>query len=129
MHTLRYVIGDSVFFPALKELATSPQYTYDNLVTTDDVEQLFSKRSGSNLKPLFDLFLRTTQKLEVHVTAMWNDQYKIQLDNTDMSLPVDVLTDKGVQRTILSKKAIIIKSPVSPQIDPDSYYIKKVIME
>jgi aminopeptidase N len=129
MHTLRYVIGDSVFFPALKELATSPQYTYDNLVTTDDVELLFSKRSGSNLKSLFDLFLRTTQKLEVHVTAMRNNQYKVQLDNIDMSLPVDILTDKGAQRTILSKKPVIVKSSTLPQIDPDSYFFKKVIIE
>ncbi|HEV7782913.1 MAG TPA: M1 family metallopeptidase, partial [Chitinophagaceae bacterium] len=129
MHTLRYVIGDSIFFPALKELATSPQYTYDNLVTTDDVEQLFSKRSGSNLKPLFDLFLRTIQKLEVHVTATRNDQYRVQLDNIDMPLPVDILTDNGIQRTMLSKKPVTIRSTVLPQIDPDTYYIKKVILE
>jgi hypothetical protein len=123
------VIGDSVFFPALKELATSSQYTYDNLVTTDDVEQLFSKRSGRDLKPLFDLFLRTTQKLEVHVTGMPNNQYKIQLDNMNMSLPLDVVTDKGVQRITVSKKPVIIKSTVTPQPDPDIYYIKKVISE
>lgn len=129
MHTLCYVIGDSVFFSALKELATSPQYTYDNLVTTDDVEQLFSKRSGQGLKPLFDLFLRTVQKLEVHVTAMPNDQYKIQLDNMDIPLPIDILTDKGVQRITLNKKGVILKSTVVPQIDPDTYYIKKVIIE
>jgi aminopeptidase N len=129
MHTLRYVTGDNIFFPTLKELATSPQYTYDNLVTTDDVEQLFSKRSGSNLKLLFDLFLRTTQKLEVHITAMRNDQYRVQLDNIDIPLPVDILTDKGVQKTILSKKAVTIKSLVLPQVDPDAYYIKKVIIE
>jgi aminopeptidase N len=129
MHTLRYVIGDSIFFPALKELATSPQYTYDNLVTTDDVEQLFSKRSGTNLKPLFDLFLRTIQKLEIHVTAMPNNQYKIQLDNIDMPLPVDILTDKGVQRIMLGKIPVTIKSTVIPQADPDTYYFKKVIIE
>jgi aminopeptidase N len=129
MHTLRYVIGDSIFFHALKELATSPQYTYDNLITTDDVEQLFSKRSGSNLKPLFDLFLRTTKKLEVHVTAMRNNQYSIQLDNINMSLPADIITDKGVQKIMLGKKPVTVKSTILPQIDPDTYYIKKVIME
>ena len=129
MHTLRYVIGDSIFFPTLKELATSPQYTYDNLVTTDDVEQLFSKRSGTNLKPLFDLFLRTTKKLEVHVTTLRNNQYRLQLDNIDMPLPVDITTDKGVQRTTLSKKPTVIKGSMIPQVDPDDYYLKKVIIE
>jgi aminopeptidase N len=129
MHTLRYVIGDSIFFPTLKELATAPQYTYDNLVTTDDVEQLFSKRSNTNLKPLFDLYLRTTNKLEIHITTMRNNQYRLQLDNIDMPLPVDVVTDKGVQRTILGKKPVVIKSTSLPQIDPDVYYLKKLIIE
>ena len=41
MHSLRYVIGDDLFFPTLKKLATDPKYTYDNFVTTDDVEKLF----------------------------------------------------------------------------------------
>jgi aminopeptidase N len=129
MHTLRYVIGDSIFFPTLKELATSLQYTYDNLVTTNDVEQLFSKRFRSNLKPLFDLYLRTTQKLQIHVTAIRNNQYEIQLENIDIPLPVDVLTDKGLQRIVLSKKAVTIKTMSQPQVDPDSYYIKKVILD
>ena len=51
MHTLRYVLGDELFFPTLKKLATDPQYTYSNFITTDDVEQLFSKAAGKNLKP------------------------------------------------------------------------------
>lgn len=129
MHTLRYVIDDRFFFSTLNELATSPQYTYDNLVTTDDVEQLFSERSSINLKPLFDLFLRTTQKLEVHVTVRPNDQYLIQLDNIDMTLPLDIVTDKGVQKIWVDKKPFTVKSTVMPQIDPDMYYLKKVIIE
>jgi aminopeptidase N len=70
MHTLRYIIGDSVFFPTLKNLATDPMYTYDNLVSTDDVEKLFSNASGTNLKPVFDFYLRTTNKLEVRVRQL-----------------------------------------------------------
>jgi hypothetical protein len=129
MHTLRFITGDSIFFPTLKQLATSPQYTYDNLVNTDDVERLFSKNSGINLKPLFDLCLRTTQKLELHITSMNGNQYKIQLQNLDMSLPVNIVTDKGTQRVMVDKKGIVIKSSVQPQIDPDMYYLKKLITE
>ena len=57
MHTLRYVMGDDIFFPTLKKLATDPQYTYDNTVTTADVEKLFSGAYGKSLEPLFHLFL------------------------------------------------------------------------
>jgi len=129
MHTLRYVTGDTVFFPALKLLSTEPSYTYDNLITTDEVEQLFSKAASKNLKPLFDLFLRTTQKLEIHITAMRQNKYKITIDNIDMELPVDIVTEKGVQKMILSKKGITITSDILPQVDPDTYYLKKVIIE
>ncbi len=52
MHTLRYVLGDSIFFPTLRKLATDPVYTYDNTVTTDDVEKLFSSASKQNMKPI-----------------------------------------------------------------------------
>ncbi len=57
MHTLRYIMGDSVFFPTLKKLATDPQYTYDNTVVTADVEKLFSGAYGKSLEPLFHPFL------------------------------------------------------------------------
>jgi aminopeptidase N len=130
MHTLRYVIGDSIFFPALKKLATAPQFTYNNLVNTDDVEALFSKESNSNLKPLFDLYLRSVKKLEIHLTAMSGNRYSFQLFNIDMPLPVDIVTDKGMQRLMLNAdKPIIISSSILPQVDTDTYYIKKIILE
>lgn len=129
MHTLRYVVGDEIFFPALKQLSTNTQYTYDNLVTTDDVEQLFSKASSINLKPLFDLYMRTTQKLEVHIIAQRQNKYKISIDNIDMTLPMDIVTEKGVQKMMLSKKPIVISSEIMPQVDPDMYYLKKIITE
>jgi aminopeptidase N len=129
MHTLRYVTGDSVFFPALKQLATDSRYTYDNLVNTNDVEALFSKAANSNLKPLFDLYLRTIQKLEVHVTAMNGNRYKLQLLNIDMPLPLDIITDKGTQHVIADKKGITISSTILPLVDPNMYYLKKMIFE
>ena len=129
MHTLRYVISDSIFFPALKELATAPRYTYDNWVTTADVEQLFSRAAGYSVKSLFDLFIRSTGKLEIHVIVLPKDQYKIQLLNIDMSLPLEIVTDKGLQKIMADKKGIIITSNKMLQIDPDTYYFKKLIIE
>ncbi len=104
MHTLRYVIGDDIFFPTLKKLATDPQYTYDNFVTTDDVEKLFSTVSRKNLKPLFDFYLRTTNKLEILVKQTGDKTYDLSLQNFDMLLPVDITTSSGTQRMELGKK-------------------------
>ncbi len=129
MHTLRYVIGDDIFFPALKQLSTNTKYTYDNLITTDEVEQLFSKAAATDLKPLFDMYLRTTQKLEVHITALRQNKYTISLNNIDIPLPMDIVTEKGTQKMTLAKKAITISSDVFPQVDPDMYYLKKIIIE
>jgi aminopeptidase N len=129
MHTLRFVIGDSIFFPALKEFATSPQYTYDNLTSTEDIEQFFSKKSGKNLVPLFDLFLRSTKKLEVYVRQTQNEAYVISLTNLDMTVPLRVVTDKGEQTIMASKKALLVKSKSLPVIDPDKYYLTKITIE
>ncbi len=67
MHTLRYIIGDAVFFPTLKHLSTDSNTTYIHTTNTDAVEKLFSKASGTDLSPLFHLYIYTTNKLEVDV--------------------------------------------------------------
>jgi aminopeptidase N len=129
MHTIRYVTGDAIFFPTLKKLATDPKYTYDNLVSTDDVEQLFSQASGQDLKPLFDFYLRTVNKLDVLVKQTGDNKYQVQLINFDAAIPMDIKTDAGVQRTTLSKAGITITSTTTPVIDPEVFYLKRVIYE
>jgi aminopeptidase N len=129
MHTLRYILGDSIFFPTLKKLATDPQYTYDNTVVTDDVEKLFSRSSGKNLKPVFDFYLLTTNKLEILVKQTREKIYEVSLQNFDMPLPLDITTSAGVQRTELGKKPVRVTSDIPPVIDEKVFYIKRVIYE
>ncbi|RFZ84900.1 M1 family peptidase [Mucilaginibacter terrenus] len=130
MHTLNYVMGDSLFFPTLKSFATSPEHTYNNLNNTDGVEEFFSKAYGKSLKPLFDMYLRTTNKLEISVTTGRRDnQYLIKLSNINMDLPLDVTTDGGVHHITASSKGIIITSKTMPVIDADGWYFKKVTYE
>ena len=129
MHTLCYVMGDSVFYPAIKKFATSPKYTYDNLVNTDDIEQFFSKESGKDLKPLFDLYLLTVNKLDISIKAQRGGKYLIQLQNIAIALPVDVTTDAGTKRMMVDAKGIRVDSKTTPVVDGDSYYLKKVTME
>lgn len=126
MHTLRFVIGDSLFFPILKGFATDPNYTYDNLVCTEDVEHYFSQRSGINLKPLFDLYLRTTNKLEVNVRKVDQDHYAIRFNNMPMTLPLEVTTSDGTKRLMISEKDQVIMSTSEPVIDPRMCYLSTV---
>jgi aminopeptidase N len=128
MHTLRYVMGDENFFPTLKKLATDPNYTYDHQINTDDVEHLFSIESKRDLKPLFDFYLRTTNKLEINVKQGYDD-YTIKILNFDMALPIEIQTDSGIQKIILDKKGTKVKSATMPVVDPKVYYLKKVTYE
>ncbi|HPG12821.1 MAG TPA: hypothetical protein PLU37_14910, partial [Chitinophagaceae bacterium] len=129
MHTLRFVMGDDLFFPTLKKLATDPQYTYDNTVVTADVEQLFSKVYGKSMEPLFHLFLYTTDKLEIHVRQTGAEKYFVKLLNLDMPVPLEIMTSDGLQKLVVDKKGIEVKSKTYIQVDPRVFYIKKVIME
>lgn len=129
MHTLRFVIGDELFFPTLKRLSTEPQYVYDNTVVTADVEQLFSKASGKNLQPLFKLFLYTTDKLEISIRQTGMEKYTIRLLNMDMPLPLEIKTDEGIKKLTVDKKGIIVSSKTFVQVDPRVFYLKKLIYE
>jgi len=126
MHILRYVIGDDLFFPTLKKLATDPKYTYDNFVVTDVVEKLFSSAAGKDLKPLFDFYLRTTEKLEIVVMQTGFNEYTVRSTNAPMPLDIDVLTSTGIQKIILSDKGENIISQFPPVPDPNGYYFKTV---
>jgi aminopeptidase N len=129
MHTLRFVIGDDVFFPTLKRLSTDPKYVYDNTVVTADVEQLFSSASGKSLQPLFKLFLYTTDKLEISIRQTGLDKYTIRLLNMDMALPLEIKTEEGLKKIMVDKKGISVSSKTFVQVDPRVFYLKKLIYE
>ena len=129
MHTIRFVIGDSIFFPTLKMLATDPKYTYSNFVTSTDVEQLFSAQSKKNLKPLFDFYLRTTDVLDISVKETAYQTYLIKVNNLLMPLPFDITTDRGTKRMDISKEGITLKSTTPPMVDAMGHYMKKVMMQ
>ncbi len=129
MHSLRNLIGDEIFFPTLKKLATDPQYTYDNFVTTMDVEKLFSNASGKDLKPFFDFYLRTTNILDISVKEVGFQKYQIKINNFFMPMPLEITTNGQANRTIVSKEGITVSSALPPQVDAKGFYLKKVTIQ
>ena len=129
MHSLRYLIGDDVFFPTLKKLATDPQYTFDNFVTTQDVEKLFSKASGKDLKPFFDFYLRTTDILDINVKEIGFHKYQIKINNFFMPMPIEITTNGKTNRMMISKEGITVNSALAPQVDAKGFYLKKVTIK
>lgn len=129
MHSLRYVLGDEVFFKTLKQLATDEAYTYDNTVTTTDVEELFSKAAGYSLKPFFDFHLRTTQLMEVSIKETGYQQYQIKPLNYFMDLPYEVTINGKATRMMIGKEGITVKSNSLPMVDAAGYYLKKLTIQ
>jgi hypothetical protein len=129
MHSLRYVVGDEIFFPTLKKLATDTKYTYDNFVTTNDVEQLFSNATNKNLKPFFDFYLRTTKILDVTIKEVGFQKFQIKVNNFFMDLPFDIMTNGKTVRTMIAKEGIIVNSATPPQVDAKGNYLKKITIQ
>ena len=129
MHSLRYVIGDEIFFPTLKKLAMDPAYTYDNFVITSDVEQLFSKASGKNLKPFFDFYLRTTDVLDLVVKETGYHKYQIKINNHFMDLPVEITTDGKTDKMNIPKEGIMVTGNTPPMVDSRGFYLKKITVQ
>jgi aminopeptidase N len=129
MHSLRYLIGDEVFLPTLKTLATDSKYTYDNFVTTTDVEKLFSSKAGKDLKPFFDFYLRTTQVLDINIKEIGFQKYQIKVGNLMMPLPFEVTANDKTSRIVMDNKGLIVNSVLPPQVDAKGFYLKKVTLQ
>ncbi len=129
MHSLRYFIGDDIFFPTLKKLATNPKYTYDNFVTTDDVEKLFTNASGKDLKPFFDFYLRTTNVIELNVKEIGFQKYQIMISNFFMPLPFDLTANDKTSKLVIPAEGIVVNSVSPPQVDPKGFYLKKITIQ
>jgi aminopeptidase N len=128
MHSLRYLLGDDIFLPTLKKLATDPKYTYDNFVTTDDVEKLFSTESKQDLKPFFHFYTKTTDRIDISIKETGFQKYLITVNNFFMPLPFEVTTSAGTTRTVIGKDGITVTSETPPIIDGKGHYLKKVSM-
>ena len=129
MRSLAFIIGESAFFDILKSFVTNQKHIYQNTVTTDDLEQYFSMKSGTKLKGYFDFFLKTTDRLSILVKEVRPKEYDIHLQNYPESLPVEIKSGEEIKRLIVSPEKIRIISESIPEIDPKGYYFKSVTYE
>jgi aminopeptidase N len=129
LHTLRFVMSDSVFFPALRKFITDLKYPYDRFFTTADIQKFFCDASGKDLNPLFDFYLRTNKTLDFELHKTGPETYQLKTLNSPVTLPLDILTDQGIIKTAVNtedQKSFRINSKTQPVIDPKGYYFKKV---
>jgi aminopeptidase N len=131
LHTLRFVLGDSVFFPAIKKFVVDVKYPYNQSFTTDEVDKYYSSYYGKSLKPLFDFYLTTLDFMDFQLAQATPDTYYLTIKNSPMELPLDILTDKGIVHTVTPAKntRFMIKSKTPPIVDPKGYYYKTVLVK
>jgi aminopeptidase N len=118
IHSLRGVLGDELFFPALKAFAEAEQFTYLNLVTTQDFTDFIQRYTGQNLEGFFELYLKTTRLPEVKVKKKGKDQFLVSLEGIEFELPVEVKTSEGSQKLSIGKKGVLVTSSSLPEVDP-----------
>lgn len=123
IHSLRYLLGDELFFPMLKAFVTDEQYTYTNLVETKDFTEFVQQYSELDLEDFFQVYLYTTTIPKVKISKKGKHRYAVSFSNIDLSLPIDILTSKGRQRIKISSKPTVIKSDSPITVDPEGWYL------
>lgn len=121
MHSLRWVLGDDVFFPFLKALASDERFTYQNQINTDQFISFVQEYTSQDLSDFFNFYLRTTKLPKVKVSTRGKDGYQISLEGIKFEMPVEVETSEGIQRLMLGKEKVKISSDSPPIIDPNGW--------
>ncbi len=81
LHMLRYVLGDSIFFAALKSYAADPGFTFAN-ASTDDFIRKINSVTGQNLNWFFDEWIKQPDH------PVYNNTYAI-LSGNQVQLKVE----------------------------------------
>ena len=125
IHSLRGVLGDDLFFPAIKAFAEGEQFTYLNQVTTQDFTAFIQQYTGQNLEGFFELYLKTTRLPEVKVKKRGKNEFLVSLEGIDFEMPVEVKTSTGIEKYSLGKTPTLISSTSTPEVDPRGWLMLK----
>ncbi|PRY89162.1 M1 family metallopeptidase [Mongoliibacter ruber] len=125
IHSLRYYLGDEIFFPMLKAFASDERFTYENLVETSDFTDFVQKYSGEDLQGFFDMYLKTIHVPKVKIKKKGKKGYQVSLPNINFKMPVEIKTSNGYERHVLSSKPVLVKSEIMIEVDPKNWYLMK----
>lgn len=123
LHSLRYILGDSLFFPTIYFFATDSNYIYQNLVDTDDFLKLVNKNSGKDYSVFFNMYLRTTNLPNMIVDSLGNNLWNVSLSYTGLELPMDIELDGKIIRKTLKDTPLQVESQSRVIVDPNNWYL------
>jgi aminopeptidase N len=135
LHTMRYLLGDDIFFevlrrqaypdPALEAVTDGRQTRFG---TTDDFMKLAERISGTDLDWFFDVYIRQPDLPELvaeqagdTVTLSWSVP-----GDLPFPMPVDVRIGEVTERVDLSAGPVELRIPegVAFEIDPDDRVLR-----
>jgi len=122
LHSLRFIMGDEKFFRALKQFATSEDFTYKNLVSDKDFVKHFSLVSGLELNSFITKMLYSTKLPQKIVKEVTGNYFELSVQGLSR-LPVEVKIDAEVRRMKLTDDPIRIRASEKPVIDPNHWYL------
>ncbi len=123
MHSLRFLLGDKEFFAMLKALASHPDFIYENQVNTKEIIDFFQTYSTYSLSDFFNLYLFSTKLPKLRVRKKGKSGYEVSLPNIDFALPVEIQTERGIERVELSSSPILIEGVTEPVVDPQDWFL------
>jgi aminopeptidase N len=99
LHTLRYLIGDSLLLNVLKTFATDSAYTLHNRVVSQDFIDLVNRKSGQDLNWFFQQYLYTakppTLEYKIIPKPDASTELEIRWRDEGFRLPVEVRATVG----------------------------------
>ncbi|MFZ1320387.1 MAG: M1 family metallopeptidase [Ignavibacteria bacterium] len=147
IYMLRYVLGDSVFFDALKSYTDNPQFRFGN-VTTSEFQAVVEQVSGLDLDWFFSQWLMNPGypeyelnfKTEKSNNGKWRTDYtinQIQTNNVFYQMPVElkVKFSDGSEQIIKEKNSYNFqtynfefdKKPEKIIFDPNNWIVLKKV--
>jgi aminopeptidase N len=144
LHMLRGMMGDDKFFRGIRAFYLRHA---QKTASTEDLRAALEKESGMNLKEFFARWVYGSGHPRYEASWSWREDkggrgtLKIHLEQTQEGeifmtpLPVEIVTEKGIQRTTLkpNDRAMSLfiplpKKPIDVRIDPNETILKELVM-
>ncbi len=113
LQTLRYLVGDEVFYPSLKSFFNQWKFKHPE---PDDLLRILEQKSGMQLHWFHDLWIGTTQTVDYAITDMRGAGRGFtrisfeKLGYFPMPLEVEIGLDNGETRTLYIPSDLTLKS-------------------
>ncbi|MHA7131743.1 M1 family metallopeptidase [Algoriphagus namhaensis] len=121
MHSLRWMLGDEVFFPFLLALASDDRWTYQNQLDTERFIAFVEEYSGKDLSQFLNFYLRGTELPKLQVKEKKGGKYELKLSGINFELPVEIVTSEGRKVLNLGRRKVSVHSSSPILVDPDGW--------